>query len=158
AAFAAAYYHLAGNATEENRVTEALLKAANVDRLKQNLPVERPADPFEAPRSNIGMNNLWTAAETLLVNERIEDSLPILRRTHPRFAHAIYCRQYRHREALDSVNIATDTVLDRAWFDKLPTSSGDPSEQQQVRFSLAAQVARQLRELGRIEQVNQVVE
>jgi tetratricopeptide (TPR) repeat protein len=156
AAFAATFYRLAGNQAEHQRVIAALLKAANVDRLKENAQPERPADPFAAPPSQIGQNNLWTAAETLLINERIEEALSILRKTNPRFAHAIYCRQLRHREALEFVGLTNDKPLDRAWFDKLPGAASEGAARQELQVELALQVARQLRELGRSEQCEQV--
>jgi tetratricopeptide (TPR) repeat protein len=156
AAFAATFYRLAGNQAEHQRVIDALLKAANVDRLKENAAPERPADPFAAPPSPIGQNNLWTVAETLLINERIEDALPILRKTNPRFAHAMYWRQHRHREALEFVGVTNDKPLDRAWFDKLPGAAPEGAARQELQFELALQVARQLRELGRNEQCEQV--
>src|SRR5205823_5547215 len=82
----------------------------------------------------------------------------ILRKINPRFAHAIYWRQQRHREALDFCGVAADGRLDRAWFDKLPAPPGDAGVQHEGRFALAGQIARQLRELGRKEQLDQVVE
>jgi len=156
AAFAATFYRLAGNQAEHQRVIDALLKAANVDRLKKNAQPERPADPFAAPPSPIGQNHLWTAAETLLINERIDEALPILRKTNPRFAHAIYCRQLRHREALEFVGVTNEKLLDRSWFDKLPGTASEGVARQDLQFALALQVARQLCELGRNEQCEQV--
>ncbi len=156
AAFAATFYRLAGNQAEHQRVIDALLKAAHVDRLKENAQPERPVDPFNAPASPIGQNNLWTAAETLLINERIEDALPILRKTNPRFAHAIYWRQHRHREALEFVGVTNGMPLDRTWFDKLPGPASEGAARQELQFALALLVARQLRELGRSEDCEQV--
>jgi hypothetical protein len=158
AAFAATFYRLAGNAAEKQRTIDALLKAANVERFQENPPPNKPADPFGAPSSNVGRDYAWTAAETLIVNGRIADALAILRKTNPRMAHALLRRQHRHGESLQFAGIAPDQALDRSWFDKLPAPLGDSTAQQEERFFLAMQVARQLRELGRNEQLAQVLE
>src|SRR5439155_19445808 len=110
ASFAAAYHRLAGNAAEHERVMKALLKAANVERLKSG-QADKPADPFAPPASNVMMTQYWIAAKTLLLNERPSDALAILEKTIPRFAHTILCRQKRHREALDLVGVKRDQPL-----------------------------------------------
>lgn len=46
AAFAASFYRLAEKSEDHERIVSSLLKAANLDRLKENPPAERPVDPF----------------------------------------------------------------------------------------------------------------
>lgn len=157
AAFAATFYRLAGKSEDHERVMDVLLKAANVDKLKESPPAERPNDPFAPAQWNVGLGNAWIAAEALLVNGRIADALPILRKINPRYALAIYWRQHRHAEALEFVGVTAETTFDRTWFNALPAPPGDSNTQQEHRFVLAAQVARYLRMLGRQKQAEQIV-
>jgi tetratricopeptide (TPR) repeat protein len=159
AAFAATFYRLAGKADDHERMVAAILKSANVEKLNESPPAERPADPFgRVPAAfSLARSNFGTAAEVLLVNERIAEALPILRKYNPRLAHAIYWRQHRHVEALEFVGVRADNPLDRAWFDALPAPPGDTMTQQNARLLLAIQVARQLRELGRKDRAEQMI-
>jgi tetratricopeptide (TPR) repeat protein len=153
-AFATTFYRLAGNEAEHQRTLDALLKAANIERLKEIAP-NRPADPF-GPGANLAVNHFLTAAKTLLINERMDEALEILRKINPPFALLVYWQQHRHREALEFVQVAADTKLDRMWLENLPTPLSSPAVHPDYRVLLAAQVARQLRELGRKEQVEQI--
>jgi tetratricopeptide (TPR) repeat protein len=157
AAFAATFYRLAGKEAEQQKTIEALLKAANIERLIENGQPNKPPDPFGAPTSNVGLTYAWTAAETLLVNERFDESLPILKKINPRFAHALLARQQRHAEALEFVGALADKPLDRAWFDNLPALGGDDGARQEGQIALAGQVARELRELGLKEQLDSLL-
>ncbi len=158
AAFAATYQRLAGNAAEHERVMKALLKAANVERLTSG-QADKPADPFgEARATNVSASQYWTAAKTLLINERPMEAVTILQKTIPRFAHTVLTRQKRHREALDLVGVKKDEPLDRRWFDKLPSPSGDAAFQFNHRLLLAMQIARQLRELGMMDELEQLLQ
>lgn len=156
-AFAATFSRLAGNQDEHERHMEALLKTAGVSELTENPP---PATPGAFGRINTGgrTQSAWTAVEALLVNERLEEALTLLKKINPRFAHAMLWRQQRHREAMEYVKIPREGPLDRAWFDSLPAPAGDANSQQENRFLLGLQVARQLRELGRSEQMVQAIE
>jgi hypothetical protein len=157
AAFAATFHRLAGNQAEYQGTLDALMKVANIERVKRNEPLNNPQDPFDANPSRVGLTYVWVAAETLLVNGRVNEAIEILKRTNPKFAHALLWRQHRHRAALEFVGIEPQTELNRAWLDKLPALPGDATAQQEPRFSLAGQVARELRELGRKEQLEQLV-
>lgn len=157
AAFAATFYRLAGNQTAFAGMLEALQKGANVDRLKRNQPLNVVPDPFDANPSRVGLGNLWVATEALLVTGQINDALEIVKRTNPKFAVSLWWRQHRHREALEFAGVKADTELNRAWFDQLPAMMGEATNQQEARFALAGQLARELRELGRQEQIEQVL-
>src|SRR5262245_11002078 len=156
AAFAATYQRLARNAAEHERVMKTLLKAANVERLTSG-QAEKPPDPFAPAAANVAVTQYWMAAKTLLLNERPSEALAILEKTVPRFAHTILVRQKRHREALDLVGVKKDQPLDRRWLDKLPAPAGDPTFQFEQKFALAMQVARQLREIGLVDELGQVL-
>jgi tetratricopeptide (TPR) repeat protein len=167
AAFAATYYRLAGLDDEHQRALDLMLRSAGVEWLKSQGQGVKQADPFgQAVPTPIVQTTLWTAAESMLVNERVDDAIAILQKTNPQFAHRILWRQQRHRQALELAGVTSDARLDRAWFDKLllPMASGqwsavsDTTAQQELKFVLASQVARQLRELGLREQLDQLGE
>jgi tetratricopeptide (TPR) repeat protein len=156
-AFATTFYRLAANEAEHQRTLAELLKTANVERLKDLTPADKQPDPFGQPAANVAVNQLLTAAKTLFVNEHIDDGLAIMRRINPPFAHTVYWQQHRHHEALEFVAVTSDKTLDRAWLNQLPTPLGMFGAQpDDYRMVLAGQVARQLRELGRREQVGQI--
>jgi tetratricopeptide (TPR) repeat protein len=154
AAFAATYYRLAGESGEHERAMNALLKAANVEWLN-TVGERKGADPFGGA-ANLAVNNFAAAAKALVINERIDEALAILRKINPQFAHIVYWKQHRHREALELAKVTPEKTLDAAWLDELlpppPLAPVDAT----FRFTLAAQVARELRELGRQEQVDQI--
>jgi tetratricopeptide (TPR) repeat protein len=156
-AFATTFYRLASNESEHQRTLAELLKTANVQRLKDLPPADKQPDPFGQPAANVAMNQLLTADKTLFVNEHIDDGLAIMRRINPPFAHTVLWQQHRHREALEFVAVAPERVLDRAWYNQLPAPlamwGAQPDD---YRMILAGQVARELRELGRKEQVEQI--
>lgn len=155
-AFATTFYRLAGIDAEHQRTLGELLKTANADRLKELPPTDKPPDPF-GPAANVAVNHLLTAAKTLLVNEHIDDGLAIMHKTNPPFAHTVLWQQHRHREALEFVQVTPDKTLDRAWLNQLPVALGLGAMQlDDYRIVLAGQVVRQLRELGRKEQVEQI--
>ncbi|HEY2415652.1 MAG TPA: HEAT repeat domain-containing protein [Pirellulaceae bacterium] len=156
-AFATTFYRLAGNEADHQRTLAELLKTANVQRFKDLPPADKQPDPFGQPAANVAVNLLLTAAKTLFVNEHIDDGLAIMRRINPPLAHTVYRQRHRHREALEFVAVAPDKSLDRLWFGQLPTPLGlVPAQSDEYRMILAEQVARQLRELGRKEQVEQI--
>lgn len=151
--FATTFYHLAANEVEHQRTLDALLKAANVERLKEM--AEKPADPF-VPRENLAVSHFATAAKTLLVNERIDEGLAIMRKINPPLVHTVLWQQHRHQEALEFASVTPEKRLDRAWLEQLPTPPPFLPVHPDYRFIMATQVARHLRELGRSEQVDQV--
>ncbi len=154
-AFATTFYRLAGNDAEHQRTLTEVLKLANVERLKQLPPGDTPPDPFR-PATNVAVNHFLTAAKTHFVNERIDDGLEIMRKINPPFAHTIYGHQHRHHEALEFAAVTPEKTLDSAWLQQLPTPPALLPVNPDYRFIMAAQVARQLRELGRKEQVEQI--
>ncbi len=153
-AFAAAYFDLAGDDAQYQRLQGLLRKEAHLDTPRP----PAPADPFSQNLSNSPLLAAWRLAETLLITERVEPALAVLRQTHPIQAHTLLVRQHRHRDALEYVGVTEDKTLDRQWFDALPGGIGEASSQLSVRFALAAQVARELRELGRRQQLPQIIE
>jgi tetratricopeptide (TPR) repeat protein len=157
-AFAAAWYELAGDEAGYGRVMQGLRQAVGLDKQPARPQAPVPADPFSQPTTSTPLNQAWRLAETLLIAERVELALEVLKKTHPVQAHALLVRQHRHSEALAYATVTADKVLDRQWFDSLPGGLGEAQQQAAVRFSLAAQVARELRDLGRPAQVEQVVE
>ncbi|HZN34179.1 MAG TPA: HEAT repeat domain-containing protein [Pirellulaceae bacterium] len=157
-AFAAAYFDLARDETQFQRTIELLKQAANIDKIADKPQPIGPADPFGQPASSPTAASAWRLAEALLIAERVEEGLAVLKKTHPVQAHALLMRQHRHHDALEFVGVTAEKKLDRAWLDSLPGGLGDVNQQLSVRFGLAAQVARQLRELGRIEQTKQIAE
>ena len=150
-AFAAAFYKLAGEQAGHERVLASLQTAAGMK------PETGPATPgFPADAAQVAKS--WFLIEAHFASEESGAALAILRKTHPQHAHAMLWRQHRHREALELVGVAEGKALDRAWFDSLPAPPGDSRTQSAIRFQLAIQVARQLRELGRPEQVTNILE
>lgn len=151
AAFAAAFYQLAGDRAGHDRMIASLQSAAGMKPETGAATPGFPADAVQVAKS-------WFLIEALLVGERTEDALAILRKTHPQHAHAMLWRQHRHREALELAGVAPGKALDRVWFDALPVPPGDTRSQTTIRIALASQVARQLRELGGQEQVASIID
>lgn len=152
-AFATTFYHLAGNDAEHQRTMNGLLKAANPARLREL--ADKPADPF-GPAINLAVNHLHTTGKTLLVNERIDEALTIMRKINPLVAYTIYLQQHRHREALELVDVTPDKKLDREWLRKLPPQMLQTSMPDDYQVRLAARVASHLRGLGQHDQVEQI--
>ena len=119
---------------------------------------EMGADTPGFPADAVQVAKAWFLIEALLVSERTDEALAILKKTHPQHAHAMLWRQHRHREALELVGATPGKALDRAWFDALPAPPGDSRSQIAIRLTLATQVARQLRELGGQDQIAGIVE
>jgi len=156
-AFAAGYFYLAGDEPQFERLEGVLRQAANLDKVGQKPPA--PVDPFGQQQVVPQIQQAWRLAETLLLAERVDQAIDVLKKTHPVQAHALLVRQHRAHEALEYVKVAAaDQTLDRKWLDSLPGGLGDPDLQLSLRITLAAQVARQLRDLGRPEQSLQIVE
>lgn len=151
AAFAATFFRLAGDEAGYERMLAALKTNAGMQSAAGTATPGFPGDSVQIAKA-------WFVAETLLVNEQIDETLLLLRKTHPQHAHLVLWRQHRHGEALEYVGVTAEKTLDRAWFDALPTTPGDSRVQATGRIALAAQVARQLRELGRQQQAEQTVE
>jgi tetratricopeptide (TPR) repeat protein len=159
AALAATFHRLAANDVGYKSVIDQLTKAVKPEGNKAKPQAEPPADPF-APASPQPNMLAWTLCETLLINEQPEPALAILRSINPQFAHAILWRQHRHAEALEFAGISEGKPLDRSWLDKLPVAphvARIDRVQLTARCSLAAQAARQLRELGRKQQVEEIL-
>jgi tetratricopeptide (TPR) repeat protein len=116
-----------------------------------------PATPG-FPADAVQVAKAWFLIEALLITERTDDALAILKKTHPQHAHAMLWRQHRHREALELVGVTPEKELDRVWFDALAVPPGDSRSQTAIRIVLASQVARQLRELGGQDQILKIVE
>lgn len=151
AAFAAAFYLLAGDRAGHDRVIGSLQTAAG---MQPEMGAATPGFPADA----VQVAKAWYLVEALLVTERNEDALAILRKTHPQHAHAMLWRQLRHREALELAAALPGKALDRAWFDALPAPPGDSRSQTAIRIAIASQVARQLRELGEKERIDSIVD
>lgn len=151
AAFATAFYHLAGDQAGHERLLATLHAAAGS---KPDFEADTPGFPADG----VQVAKAWFVVEALFVTEQTDAALAILRKTHPQHAHAMLWRQHRHREALELAGVTPDKELDRAWFDALPAPPGDSRAQAAIRILLAAQVARQLRELGKPEQTTSIVE
>ncbi|HEX5105858.1 MAG TPA: HEAT repeat domain-containing protein, partial [Pirellulaceae bacterium] len=151
AAFAAAFYHLAGDQAGYDRVLDRLQTAAGMNPEMGAQTPGFPADAVQVAKS-------WFLIEALLVTEHLDEALAILKKTHPHNAHVLLWRQHRHREALELAGVAEGKALDRAWFDALPAPPGESRSQVAVRMALAGQVARELRELGRLDDIATIVE
>jgi tetratricopeptide (TPR) repeat protein len=151
AAFAAVFYHLAGDQEGAKRMIAGLQIAAGMN---PNAGAASPGFPADA----VQVAKVWFLVEALFVTEQTDEVLAVLRKTHPQHAHAMLWRQHRHREALEVAGVTPDKKLDRTWFDTLPAPPGDSRSQATVRFALATQVARQLRELGSQQQIDSIVE
>ena len=150
-AFAAAFYRLAGDQEGHERMIASLQTAAGIKPETGPATAGFPADAVQVAKA-------WFLIEALLVAERNDEALAIMKKTHPQHAHAMLWRQHRHREALELVAVAPGKTLDRAWFDALAVPPGDTRSQTTMRMTLAAQVARELRELGGQEQITSIVE
>jgi hypothetical protein len=149
AAFAATFYRLAGDEPNYERLLERIAEKAGVTVTAEGF---QPPDEIKTA----AIADLWVFNEALLINEQIERALSVLRATNPAQAHTLLWRRHQHEEALQLLNIEAGTVLDRAWFEGLPAAARPlrPATSMQ----LATQAARQLRELGRREQLDQLME
>jgi hypothetical protein len=157
AALAATFHRLAGNRAGYEEQIAALSKRANVDGAKA-APAAEP-DPF-APTSNQPSLVPWMLAETLLVNDEPDRAAGVLQKTNPALAHVILWRQQKHAEALALCNVAPGKALDQDWLKNLPAGQGQGGLavlKLTAQFQLAVQLARQLRELGRSEQVDEIL-
>jgi tetratricopeptide (TPR) repeat protein len=150
-AFAATFYLLAGDQAGHERMIAHLQTAAGIKPEMGAATAGFPADAVQVAKA-------WFLIEALLVAERNDEALAILKKTHPQHAHAMLWRQHRHREALELVAVTPGKTLDRAWFDALAVPPGDTRSQTTMRMAVAGQVARELRELGSQEQVTSIVE
>ena len=152
---AATFYGLAGDKLNQERHLRKLSQAASGALKPAPQPANAPAQPGR-PADQKAVSNLLIAAKTLLLNERIDEGLDNMRQINPVFDHRIYWRQHRHSQALAFAGVTPEKTLDRAWLDELPKTVPQFVMRPDYRFMMAAQVARQLHELGRTEQVEQI--
>src|SRR6185369_13953182 len=111
-----------------------------------------------ATENRVLLKDLRIAGKCLLINERIDDGLAILRRIDPAFVHRVYWWQHRHRNALELANVNLDSKLDDNWLTQLPVPLPLEPLSAEYRFNFAAQIARHLQELGRHEQARRIWE
>jgi tetratricopeptide (TPR) repeat protein len=146
ASWAATCYRLAGDAAGSERMLTIIADKARAD-------VEKAEQSAE---NRVLLKDLRIAAKALIVNERIDEGLAILRRIDPTFVHRLYSVQHRHQQALDLANVHPGRELDRKWFDELPAPLPLEPPAADYRVNLAAQVARHLSELGLKDQAVQI--
>jgi hypothetical protein len=149
AAFAATFYRLAGDEDNYERLLE-MDRRSGVETTAEGF---KPPEEIKAARSPTS----GSSAKRCLINEQVERALPLLRvTTSGPGAHAPVAAAPA-RGSIALLNIEADTVLDRDWFTGLPAARRRPRCAHQ-RAGRHSQPARQLRELGRHEQLDQLME
>jgi tetratricopeptide (TPR) repeat protein len=127
--YAAAYHRLAGNVKQ---LDEA------VARIKQ-LAERKP-------------NKLWYCGETLIINERYQDAVELLKDGRPTAAFELLCLQLRFREALRLAGISEPRGPYSPWFAPSGPEAKVGSTQRRERFSMGLLVASMLGRLNEKEQ------
>ncbi|MHC4176037.1 MAG: tetratricopeptide repeat protein [Planctomycetota bacterium] len=126
--YAAAYHRLAGN-TEE--IPQAV---AAIKELAERKP-----------------NKLWYCGETLIINERYQDAVELLKQGRRTSAFEILRLQHRFREALRLAGTAEVRGPYSPWFPQVrPPTQIDPAERRE-RFSMGLRVASMLLRLDQKE-------
>ena len=127
--YAAAYHRLAGNSKQfEEAVT-------GIKKLAERKP-----------------NKLWYCGESLMINDRFQDAVDLLKEERRATAFQILCLQLRFREALALAGIGDPRGPYSPWFDdSQPKSETEPTKRT-GRFALGLQVASMLYRLGEKEE------
>jgi tetratricopeptide (TPR) repeat protein len=121
-----AWHRLAGNQAEVDKTAAAIRKRAE---------------------GNVG--EVWLAAKGLLLSERANDGIDLLRKDLPDVAFRLLAYRSDFDEALKLARAEPGTVFDRDWYNKLP--SQERTTVNVHRFTYAADIMRLLYWLGRKE-------
>lgn len=103
---------------------------------------------------------VWSAAEGLLISDRSEDAIALLKLTRPLGVFELLAYQNRYQEAFDFAGAKPGRPFDQAWFDSLPVYMAGKAEDANSfsqRFQFASAVARTLHGVGRTTQAREVV-
>lgn len=125
------YYHMAGNQAEADKAAATLRKRGE-------------GNPTE----------VWTAAKGLLLGERPQEGIDLLRKDIPDISFRLLAYRSDFDGALKLAGAEPGTVFTREWYNKLP--SQERTAIAIHRFAYAADVMRQLYWLGRREDALQL--
>jgi tetratricopeptide (TPR) repeat protein len=162
AAFAATFHRLAGNEAGYQEMVNVLrIAAQRAGSPAGGDPIKPEArrgvrDPF-GPAIVAADTTRWVLVETLLINEQIEEAIKLLKENWPQHAMVVLRRTHRVGDALELAKIVSDKPLDQEWLGSLPAPAADDQERERIRREIAGQSAQLLHELGRREQLDQVL-
>lgn len=97
---------------------------------------------------------VWDAAQALLLNDRVDEGLRLVRGSRPLVAFKLFAHRNDYQAAFETVGCGEHFVANRDWYDALPF--GKASADVQKRFEFAIEVARLLRLVGREEAAGSV--
>ena len=105
-------------------------------------------------RGETNIGEVWVAAKGLLLSERAEDGINLLRKDIPDVAFRLLAYRSDFEGALKLAGAEPGTVFTRDWYNKLP--SQERTTINIHRFTYAADIMRQLHWLGRKEDAAQL--
>lgn len=129
--YAAAYHRLAGNAAEFDEAV------GGIKRLAERKP-----------------NKLWYCGETLIINERFQDAVELLKDQRPAAAFEVLCLQLRFREALELAGVSDPRGPYRSWLVEPETGAEMEPVLRRERFSMGLRVASMLFRLNQREEAD----
>lgn len=127
--YTAAFHRLAGNGKELEEAVAAI----------QELAERKP-------------NKLWYCGEALLINDRFQDAVNLLKEERTASAFQILCLQSRFREALELAGIRDPRGPYSPWFEDSQTEPEAGSTRKSDRFAIGLRVASMLYRLGEKEE------
>ena len=124
--YAAAYQRLAGHAEE------AAARIAEATTLAKNNP-----------------ENQWHGMKTLLINDRPEEAIALVRDDCPAVAFGLLAFQHRYREAFEVAGLTEGREPNREWFLSLKEEMSGRAPKKTSRYDFALEVARLFYALGK---------
>ncbi len=96
---------------------------------------------------------IWPCTEALLVNDRYDDAVEVLRRSprHTIMLYDLHCAQLRYRAALALAGIESLRGPHTPWFNTTPPGDAEAKQARLVRFQLGLAVVKTLEQLGEHE-------
>lgn len=111
---------------------------------------------FEALKSQAPNDDVWFAAKALLLNDRPEEALALLKPGLKPMAFDLLVQRQEHQAALDLVGIKDDTKFDAGWLTALTGQQAVRTSRTIDRFAFAVTVASELRLLGKQKQFDEL--
>lgn len=100
----------------------------------------------------------WLGVEGMLLNDRVQDGLRQLAKTHPDRAFDLHTMRLDYAQALNLVNWTDGRRPDREWVTSLPIGPGGDSMRGVLQVEMALKVARTLHSLGDTESAMMIVD